>query len=112
MHGRGPGCATAATNMTELWINLGGRGIDTALDYANQPEVGVAIKAAVAAGTVPNRSALFVTTKISPRDCTEVAALAAVKTMSSMDRALQRVSPGQLTNRKLERMMNVPPHLR
>eukprot|EP01052_Picozoa_sp_SAG31_P008089 SAG31_NODE_399_length_16247_cov_19.137540_17_plen_101_part_00 len=67
-------------NMTKMWIRLGGRGIDTALDYANQPQVGVAMKAAIAAGMVKNRSALFVTTKISPRDCTAAAALAAVKT--------------------------------
>eukprot|EP01050_Picozoa_sp_SAG11_P009118 SAG11_NODE_838_length_6918_cov_3.566945_6_plen_360_part_00 len=80
-HGRGPGCAAAAQNETALWLGLGGRGIDTANDYANQQFVGAAIRAAIAWGgaDAPNRSSIFVTTKVSPNDCTSDAALAAVK---------------------------------
>mmetsp|Transcript_3755 Transcript_3755/g.9443 ORF Transcript_3755/g.9443 Transcript_3755/m.9443 type:complete len:299 (+) Transcript_3755:90-986(+) len=77
-HGRGPGCAAAALNMTAMWLRIGGRGIDTAQAYDNQPQVGQAIHEAIAAGIV-NRSDVFVTTKINPEPCTADAALAAVK---------------------------------
>ena len=53
--------------MTELWLRLGGRGIDTAADYGgHQAHVGAAVREALAAGVVSNRSQLFVTSKISP----------------------------------------------
>lgn len=61
----------------ELWIKLGGIGIDTAFDYHNQDQVGQALKAAASMGR--NRSSIFITTKISPDSCTAAAALAAVK---------------------------------
>jgi len=66
------------TASAELWLRLGGRGIDTAFDYHNQAEVGAAVKACVAGG-ITNRSSIFITTKISPGDCTAAASLAAVK---------------------------------
>ena len=58
--------------------DAGGRGIDTAFDYHNQAQVGAAVKSAIDSG-ITNRSSIFLTTKISPSDCTEQAALAAVK---------------------------------
>jgi 2,5-diketo-D-gluconate reductase A len=61
----------------ELWLSLGGTGIDTAADYGNQDQVAIAIDTAVAKGL--NRSAIFVTTKISPRECSQAAALKAVQ---------------------------------
>lgn len=84
-HGVGPGCAAAATNETLLWLKIGGRGVDTAFGYQNQPQVGDAIKQAVDAGIVATRSEVFVTTKINPGGrggagvCSAAAALAAVK---------------------------------
>jgi diketogulonate reductase-like aldo/keto reductase len=85
-HGIGPGCAAAATNETALWLRVGGRGVDTAFGYQNQPQVGAAIKQAIATGVVANRSAVFVTTKINPGGrggggggCTAAATLAAVE---------------------------------
>jgi aryl-alcohol dehydrogenase-like predicted oxidoreductase len=83
-HGQGPGCAAAAGRMTAEWLVLGGRGIDTANAYRNQPQVGAAIRAAIANGTV-SRHEIFVTTKINPGGrtgtgkCSKEAALAAVK---------------------------------
>ena len=50
--------------MTSMWLRVGGRGIDTAAAYDNQPDVGAAIKAAIASGEV-KRSDIFVTTKIT-----------------------------------------------
>jgi diketogulonate reductase-like aldo/keto reductase len=82
-HGKGPGCAAVAGKMATMWLKLGGTGLDTAASYENQPQVGAAIRAAVAAGT--NRSNIFVTTKINPGgrtgtgSCTAAATLAAVK---------------------------------
>jgi diketogulonate reductase-like aldo/keto reductase len=67
------------TASAELWLKLGGTGIDTAFDYRNQGEVGAAVKSVIASG-ITNRSSIFITTKISPSDCTEAAALKAVKT--------------------------------
>ena len=81
-HGLGPGCAAAAFNETAQWLRIGGRGVDTAFGYENQPQVGSAIRAAIADGTVANRSAIFLTTKINPAKsggCTVASALAAVK---------------------------------
>jgi 2,5-diketo-D-gluconate reductase A len=78
-HGIGPGCAAAAMNETALWLRIGGRGVDTAFGYQNQPQVGVAINAAIKARVVANRSEVFVTSKINPKECTTAAALAAVQ---------------------------------
>ncbi len=61
----------------ELWLSLGGSGIDTAADYGNQDQVAIAIEAAVAKGL--NHSSIFVTTKISPKECSQAAAVAAVQ---------------------------------
>jgi 2,5-diketo-D-gluconate reductase A len=61
----------------ELWLSLGGSGIDTAADYGNQAQVAIAIEAAVAKGL--NHTSIFVTTKISPSDCSQAAAVAAVQ---------------------------------
>ena len=73
--------------MTSMWLRVGGRGIDTAAAYDNQPDVGAAIKAAIASGEV-KRSDIFVTTKITtmmPGSCTTAAALAAVKVSWAME---------------------------
>ena len=72
-----PDDAGNETSSAELWLKMGGEGIDTAFDYHNQVEVGVAVRAAAAAGS--NRSAIFITTKISPPECTKASAVAAVK---------------------------------
>ena len=80
VHGRGPGCAEASQNMTLMWLRLGGRGVDTAYEYANQQQIGAAIKQAIAEGVIASRSSVFVTTKINPElDCTAAAALKAVQ---------------------------------
>jgi 2,5-diketo-D-gluconate reductase A len=60
--------------MTLNWLQIGGRGIDTAFEYDNQAEVGAAINASGVA-----RSSIFVTSKIVPSPCTQAAALDAVK---------------------------------
>eukprot|EP00040_Diaphanoeca_grandis_P016929 m.87801 g.87801 ORF g.87801 m.87801 type:complete len:312 (-) comp26120_c0_seq1:101-1036(-) len=81
-HGVGPGCQAADLNMTEIWLRVGGRGIDTAFEYDNQAQVGQAVKEAIANG-VANRSSIFVTSKIAPAmetgGCTQAGALADVK---------------------------------
>jgi 2,5-diketo-D-gluconate reductase A len=61
----------------EMWLSLGGTGIDTAARYHNQGQVAIAIGATVAKRL--NRSAIFVTTKISPQECSQAAALNAVQ---------------------------------
>ena len=66
------------TASVELWIGLGGRGIDTAYDYYNQHQVAAGIRHAITTGSV-TREDLFVTTKISPKLCSRAAALAAVQ---------------------------------
>ena len=66
------------SSSVELWISLGGRGIDTAYDYFNQAQVAAGINESIAKGTV-TREDLFITTKISPKICTRAAALAAVQ---------------------------------
>jgi 2,5-diketo-D-gluconate reductase A len=63
-----------------MWMRLGGRGIDTAADYGDhQAQVGAAVRAMVAQKVVPNRSDVFITTKISPTTCSSQAAVAAVR---------------------------------
>ena len=77
--GVGPGC-DVAQNMTEMWLRLGGRGIDTAADYGpHQAQVGAAVRAMVSQGVVRNRTDVFITTKISPDTCSAEAAVAAVR---------------------------------
>lgn len=76
-HGLGPGCPAAAQKMTEMWFTLGGRGVDTAAGYQNQPQIGAAIKAAIANGT--NRSSIFVTTKVNSHTCTTENTLKLIK---------------------------------
>jgi diketogulonate reductase-like aldo/keto reductase len=77
--GDGPGCAIGQ-NMTEMWMRLGGRGIDTAADYgSHQAQVGAAVREMVAQKVVTNRSDVFITTKISPDTCSSQAAVAAVR---------------------------------
>jgi 2,5-diketo-D-gluconate reductase A len=64
-----------------MWLKTGGRGIDTAYGYQNQPQIGQAIKTSIEKG-IANRSSIFLTTKINPQKqggCTQEAALAAVK---------------------------------
>ena len=73
-----PDDSTSTASGVELWISLGGTGMDTAYDYNNQQDVAAGIKAAIAKG-VASRKDLFLTTKISPSLCTRDAALAAVK---------------------------------
>ena len=53
-----------STNVS-LWLELGGRGVDTAYSYGDdvQRDAGAAIAAAIAAGTV-TREQVFVTTKV------------------------------------------------
>jgi len=63
-------------NSTLDWLSLGGRGIDTAMDYHNQKDIGAALNAASA--THP-RSTLFLTSKISPMICSEITAMAQIK---------------------------------
>lgn len=48
-----------ATTIASTWLNLGGRGIDTALDYGDQPEV-----AKVIAKSGLKREELFITSKV------------------------------------------------
>ena len=60
-----------------MWVNNGGRGLDTAYSYHNQAEVAAGVRAVMAKGVV--REDLFITTKISPHQCTRAAALAAVE---------------------------------
>ena len=57
----------------ELWLKLGGVGVDTAYDYMNQNQVGAAIAASGRA-----RDSIFVTTKI-PNPVGRAKALAYVK---------------------------------
>ena len=77
--GVGPGCAVGQ-NMTELWMRLGGRGIDTARDYGgHQAQVGAAVRAMIAQRVIANRTDVFVTTKISPEACSAQSAVAAVR---------------------------------
>jgi diketogulonate reductase-like aldo/keto reductase len=78
-HGVGPGCAIEAENMTITWLTIGGRGIDTAMEYQNQKNIGAAINEAIERGIIPNRSAVFITTKISPNVIDKKSALDAVK---------------------------------
>jgi len=61
------------TQSLELWLSLGGVGVDTAYDYDNQDQVGAAIKASGRA-----RETIFVTTKI-PNPVGREKALAFVK---------------------------------
>lgn len=49
----------SAELITSTWLKLGGRGVDTALDYGNQPDVA---KAIAASGV--DRKDVFITTKI------------------------------------------------
>lgn len=49
-----------------------------AYGYKNQPNIGAAIKSAIASG-ITSRSSIFITTKINPDECTQEAAFAAVK---------------------------------
>jgi len=68
----------SATYNVELWISLGGRGIDTAWNYWNQANVAAGVRAAIAKGIV-KREEVFITTKISPLICTRWFGLAAVR---------------------------------
>lgn len=72
-----PDDSTDVASGVELWVSLGGTGMDTAYDYNNQQEVAAGIKGAIAKGA--SRKDLFLTTKISPSVCTREAALNAVK---------------------------------
>jgi len=56
------------------WLRAGGRGIDTALDYHNQAQVGAALRASGVA-----RADVFVTTKIPCQPGTESAASKAIR---------------------------------
>merc|ERR1719461_2417300 len=47
------------TQALELWLSLGGSGVDTTWDYDNQDQVGAAIRA-----SGRSRDSIFVTTKI------------------------------------------------
>jgi diketogulonate reductase-like aldo/keto reductase len=63
---------TANTNTTdalEAWFRVGGRAVDTAFEYSNQPWVGDAVRAAVAGG-LP-REEIFVISKIKCQGTTE-----------------------------------------
>lgn len=62
------------TSSAKIWLEKGGRGIDTAYDYHNQDQVGEAIRES----GLP-RDSLFITTKISPLICSSSNALDAVK---------------------------------
>jgi endoglycosylceramidase len=66
------------TQALELWLSaeVGGAGVDTALDYRNQRQVGAAVRAALRAGRP--RGSIFLTTKI-PAVATSDAALALVR---------------------------------
>ena len=57
---------TLETPGIEEWLHVGGRGIDTAWCYHNQPQVGVAISNSSSA--VP-RENIFVTTKVRACAC-------------------------------------------
>ena len=48
----------------ELWMQLGGRGIDTAWSYHNQPSVGLAVRHASKSIVPGGRKDIFLTTKI------------------------------------------------
>ena len=56
----------ATTAALEEWFRVGGRSVDTAFEYSNEPWVGDAVRAAVAGG-LP-RKEIFVITKIKCRD--------------------------------------------
>ncbi len=55
------GCGVHSENATQTWLKLGGRRIDSADSYFNQPSVGRGIKAS----GVP-RSEIFITSKVGP----------------------------------------------
>jgi len=81
-HGIGPGCNATAQAMVEMWLAIGGVGVDTAFGYQSQGAVGAAIRASVANGTIPSRDAVFLTTKVNPKfwaACDAASALAAVQ---------------------------------
>ena len=66
----------ATTAALEEWFRVGGRSVDTAFEYSNEPWVGDAVRAAVAGG-LP-RKEIFVITKIKCQGTTE-GALALVR---------------------------------
>ena len=72
-----PDDGSTADENVELWVSLGGRGIDTAYDYHNQAQIAEGVESVMKSGI--KRTDLFITTKISPGECTREAALAAVK---------------------------------
>ena len=64
------------TTALEEWFRVGGRSVDTAFEYSNEPWVGDAVRAAVAGGLL--RKEIFVITKIKCQGTTE-GALALVR---------------------------------
>jgi len=64
------------TTALEQWFRVGGRAVDTAFEYSNEPWVGNAVRAAVASGL--SRKEIFVITKIKCQGTTE-GALALVR---------------------------------
>ena len=75
-------------------FNLGGAGVDTAAGYQNQPQVGAAIKAAIANGA--NRSSIFVTTKVNPSGRTGTGECTTENTLKLIKADVAQIGIGQL----------------
>ena len=73
------------------------------MQYYNQAKIAAGVKSAIAKGTV-KREDLFITTKISPKQCTREAALAAVQEDIKLNKIIYKLVPKKLEESEFWRL--------